>query len=82
MESYKRFDNKKEVNHIPINELRKLVKSLMNDINNYTDKQLMNDKKFAELRGKYGSKYSNFMLTYPALFNMILKMVKNLIFNN
>ena len=73
MDSYKDFNNKKEVKHIPINELRKLVKSLINDIDNHQDKQLIKNKKFAELRGKYGSKYSDFILTYPALFNMIIE---------
>ena len=73
MDSYKNFDNKKEVKHIPINELRKLIKSLLHDLNNKEDKQLINNKKFAELRGKHGSKYSDFILTYPALFNMIIE---------
>lgn len=77
MESYKKLDNNKDIKHISVDKIKKYVRSLLNDLNNNIDKGLIREKNFAELRGKYCTKYSDLMITYPALFNMIIEKGEN-----
>lgn len=58
--------------HIPINILKNMVHDLLADLNNPDDKILIKNKKSVQLLQKYGKKYAELQLRYPALFNMII----------
>ena len=69
------MDNLNE--HLPIPELKNLVYSLLSEINNPEDEELVKKGKKNDLLKKYSSKYGALQLRYPALFNMILDTGKN-----
>ena len=64
------MDNLNE--HLPIDELKQLVYSLLSDINNSEDEALIKNGRKNELLKKYSTKYGKLQLRYPALFNMVL----------
>lgn len=64
----KEFDD-----HINVEQIKLFVYQLLTETDCREDNNKRATKQFAELRGKYQKKYLQLMMTYPALYNMVIE---------
>jgi len=65
--------NKDWDNHLDVEQIKLMIYQLLSDTNCQEDDRLRQQRKTAELRGKYQKKYEGLMMRYPSLFSMVLE---------